>query len=292
MKHFRKILSLGFLLIIFQGGVSAQKSTTNNKYVSIEKLVNDKKLTSEIRGLGGYKGECIRFDLTNMTADTLKVLIEAGRRLICLDTPLQDIFIVKNKYITLTPNEHEEVNGYGFCCQSSDGSPQKDSKFSIGFMAPADWVKLAKVIDKNKFPPSAIQSAVWVLSNNHDISSIHDENLERIKLLRQTVAAIKGVELPWYTQTFEYDRSVVFSNRPERVTGSFYYELKRAASVTIAVKNKYGELITILLEEDGSERGTHTFQLDLIVKDWPKGEYEIVVLEDYSILNLKKKFKL
>jgi hypothetical protein len=263
-----------------------------DKYISVEKLISNNSISAEIIGLGGYQENCISFDLRNTTSDTLHVWIEPGRRLISDDSTLQDILLVKESKIELLPNERKNLHGYGFCCEASMHAPGPKSVFSIGTMAPTPWVKLADVINKNNFPPEAIQHAVWVFSNNHALSSVADDNTPATDLLRRTIASIKGIEMPWYSIRYEKDTAMLFSGRPEKVYGTLEYYLKTNAIVTINVRNKNGTLVATLMKAMAHNPGKYLFDVDLPVKNWQKGSYEINIYEDYSNLNLKKKFEL
>ena len=293
MNTIKPILKSSLFFLIGVLLISAKMSNTTiiNKYKSIDSLTLVGKLKTTIKGLGGFQENCIEFDIKNLTPDTQFIQIEAGRVLTADDTTLQNIFLVKRKTIDLNPFANVKVNGYGFCCKSHNSSPYLDSKFKIGYMAPPGWIKLAEVIDKNKFPVDAIQSAVWVLSNNHPISSISADDMASIDLLRKTVSEIKGIEVPWYSIIYEKDTARLFSDRPERITAEIEYYMRNDGILTINIRDKKGKIVKTLVQESQQGPGKHTFDLDLKVKGWPRGEYDIYFYNDFSNLNLKKSFK-
>jgi hypothetical protein len=47
-----------------------------------------------------------------------------------------------------------------------------------------------------------------------------------------------------------------------------------------------------LISSEAQDPGKHDFKLNLNVKNWPKGDYDICVYEDYSNLNFKKRFTI
>lgn len=259
------------------------------KYVSIEQHMSNRFITGSIKGIGGFQQNCIEFNLRNMRSDTLFVKIEPGRRLVSEDTMLQDIFIVKENKFTLLPFEKKKVNGFGFCCESHMRGPYRNANFSIGFMAPPQWVRLADTINNNTFDPSEIQHAVWVFSNNHPLSSIHGKD----NSLRKMAAAIKGVEEPWYSTTYEEDTAMLFSGRAYLLTGTVPFYVKTSSMVSIVVRNiKSGKLMAVPLKKSAHNPGAYTYNLIVSVKNWPKGEYEVLIYEDEYNLNLRKNFSL
>jgi hypothetical protein len=272
--------------------LSLKASTAESKLSGIEELVNKGLLSVMLNSKGGYQEDCMQIVLRSNSPDTLRTAIEAGRRLIADDSIYQDILIVKEQLITLLPRETKTIAAYGFCCQSSDAAPAKGSKFRLGYMAPPAWVRLTQLINKNSYPPEAIQHAVWVLSDNHDISSVHSDNINEIQALRELTAEIKGVKLPWYTLTFVKDTARLFSNKAERVFGNFDYYLQNNGMVSIIVKTTDGRVVKKLVNGAASNPGTYTYYLDMDVSQLPKGTYTIFVYADYSKLVLKKDFSI
>ena len=287
-----KFIKIGITItaIILFSGFST--TTIEPEFISIENLSSTSQLSVTITGKGGHTGSCINFEIKNLTADSLKVWIEPGRRLVSVDSGLQDIFIVKEQLILLASNETKNLSGFGFCCQSSNGGPRKDSKFTLGYMAPKEWVELAEVINENDFQISAIQSAVWSLSNNHQTASITGNPPESVRLLRETVAKIKNESIPWYYLTYEKDTSQVFSGKPKHLSGSFNYELTSNTVVTISITTEKGKLQKVLSTEIPKQKGKYELVLNQTVKGWKKGKYFIRIYEGNHSLNKKMEFEL
>lgn len=261
-------------------------------YLPLGKHLMANNVEVKIKSLGGYSGECVVFDFKNLTPDSLFVKLEPGRRLVAKDSVFQDIFIVKEKKLVVPPMASMKQTGYGFCCQSHDRSPARDSAFDVGYMAPPEWVRLADTISRYDFPPQAIQHAVWVISNNHPIGSIACNDDKQVKKLLATVAAIKQVDIPWYAVYYKPDSVQLFSGRPDRLVGHVDCYLKKDGIVTITIRNKNGRLMKTLLNRSAQGVGEFDYALDVDVSRWPKGEYQLFIYEDDSNLNLKKSFEL
>ncbi len=278
--------------LIFQGFTKDSPTKSPVKYKPLEEYLKSYKVATMVKSLGGHQKECVSIKFNNLITDTLFISLEPGRRLVSDDTSQQDIFIVKESTLILPPLASGEVNGYGFCCQSNKKSPPGKAVYNIGFMAPHDWVRLAKFINEHDFPASAVQYAVWVISNDHPIGSIYDEGNEDIWMLKEMVANIKGCEIPWYTVKYEKDTSMLFSGRPEQFNGTIKYYLKNNAVITITLRDDKGMLIKTIVKGSPTGAGYHDYFVDLNVKNWPNGTYHVYVHEDYSNLNIKKTFVL
>ena len=280
------------LLILFLASASWMKNSEEIDFISIEKYAKERKLGVTIKSLGGHMGDCISMQLFNRTSDTLKIWLEAGRRLDSIDSTEQDIFLVKDQKLKLPPLAQKDIKAYGFCCQSKKHSPEKESEFTLGCMAPEPWIKLAQLINDNDFPEDAIQHAIWVMSDGHAISSIHDSDMMAIDPLRRGVAEIMDIKLPWYTLSYVKDSSMLFSNRPEKLYAEVDYYLKRNALISIILRARDGRVVTTLVESIGRGPGNYSYRFNMDVTDLPKGAYDVCVYEDFARLNIIKSFKL
>jgi hypothetical protein len=260
--------------------------------ISVEEAYKEKKITLSITGTGEYKGNSLNFYTKNNSKEAIILHLEYGRRIICEDSTMQDLLIVKEQLITLLPNESKNISAFAFCCESNNRSPQKETIYSVGKMAPKEWIKLAEIINKNNFPIEAIQHAIWVLSDNHNIASVNDEDMENIQLLRETLAEIKGIELPWYSIYYEKDSSRVFSGKHNLLKGKIEFTKINNGITTIQIRSKEGRIMNALVKNAAQGPGKYNYPVNLNIKGWPKGTYEILVYEDQSQLILKKQFTL
>ncbi len=261
------------------------------KYKSIDEFVKKEKIKIKIFGIGGYQGNCIKFDISNKTSDTLFIRIEPGRKLISEDTTIQDILIIKEQLITLLPKASLIRDGYGFCCESSMSSPYKNSKFDIGVMSSQNIVKLAEFLNENRFPISAMQSAIWVFSNNHQISSIIDDDEKKVRPLKEFVANLLGIEIPWYSITYAKDTARVFSDKALLIYGIMKFKIQNNCIVTITVRDNNGMLVETIAEELSYGPGNYFYNVNLNINNWLKGKYTIFIHDD-SKLNTKADFEI
>ncbi len=287
----RTSLSSIFYLFISVNALQVKAETTP-RHRSVDSLISEGFIKASFVSLGGYQGNCVEASLENNTGNWIYVWIEAGRRLVADDSTKQDIFIVKDNKIKLGPWAKLKTKVFGFCCQSSDGAPKTKMKFNVGYMAPADWVRLAQFLSTSNFENNTLQAAVWCISNNHSISSVYGEPEALVKALKDTLGSIKKIPVPWYTTTYETSDTSVFTGDPKRVSGKFNYYVKHHGDLVVAIKNKNGHTVKILSEFYNHGEGSFEYQFDLNVKGWSKGEYHLVVYEDYATVLANKSFKI
>ena len=281
-----------YLLIVVTLFLLTGSTPAPEKYTSIETLIKEGLITTEIKGKGGHSGNCINFRIKNISGKTINLDIEAGRRLFSKNESLQDILIVKNKKVKIAPGNETDIAGYGFCCQSSNGGPSSGSIFSVGEMAPENWVELAQLIDKNDFPVDKIQSAVWVLSNDHPLSSVGRFGMEDVQPLLEKLATIKNIEIPWYTVKYKDDTSTVFSDQVETLQCEIEYFVRDHAGITINVRDESGRVYSTLIKGTHFQRGYHTYPIKLNVLGWKKGKYTISVYQNDNQAIYKRSFSI
>jgi len=284
----RKVLIIILSFFFFQFAFAKNKV----KYISIEKHIKNNSINTKITGVGGYSEECLNFEIENLKPDTLFILLEPGRRIVSHDSTIQDILILKTVEITLPPLVSVIIKGYGFCCQSSNSGPSFGAKFNIGFMAPKNWIEFAVFADKSNFPPDALQNAVWVLSNNHPLSSIHNEKPELVFELKKIVAKLTNQKIPWYSLTFEKDTANLFSNKAEKIFGKIDYYVKHNSVISINIRDEKGNIVATLIERLAQNPGEYYYNLNFPVKGWKKGKYTINIIRNFSNTLIKKEFTL
>ena len=258
-----------------------------NNHVSIQKLIEDGKLTVDILGKGGHSGECVTMNLKNNVSTQLKVKIESGRRLFSKNEKEQDILIVKPQILALAPNEQKDIDVFGFCCQSHNSSPDEGSGFSIGEMSTPELVKAAEYMSKGEYPTHAMQRAVWVISDGHDITSVHDGDTARVFDLRKFLCEMTGQEMQWYSSVYRQNEGELFSGEIVRIHGDFKYTVTHNSLVTIKVHNRYGRLVHTVLNKVYRKTGTHMQPFDVNVEHWKKGNYTVTITGGSELLSKK-----
>lgn len=282
------------LLVLIQFSLFTAISTYANvtySTASIEKLVQEGKVLVQIEGLGGHSEECVSFKLSNRTGDSLFGYVEPGRRLISDNIKEQDILIVKSLDFALAANETKTVNGFGFCCQSDNSGPGAGSGFSLGKMTDDNWQSLAQKINEGDYPSSAIQNAVWVLSDGHDIRSIPAYGDENTQDLRQSVADMLGIEIPWYSFLYEEDSTQVFSGVANRLYAQVVYTVPRRTMMSAEIHDSNGILV-YSFQSYHTSKGEHKYNIDVALDNFKEGEYTFTLLEDFGIMNQQRKFNL
>jgi hypothetical protein len=263
-------------------------STGSRDYISVEDAFKKGLINLSILGKGGHTAECIGLEIVNRYPDTLFLKIEPGRQLVSEDTLVQDILITRKEKFFLAAGKKKALNIYGFCCESSRSSPVDSSLFSVGHMADPNLVALACFLNEHDFPVDAALAAVWVISDNHPVSSIDSDNPEQVKELREFVSKLKGVEVPWYSSEYIKSEDVLFTGITTTIKGDLAIYIPHNCMVSICIADSEGRIVGVLDENVLFNPGTYRFTFTLHVSDWKRGKYYYRLYADGSILKQKE----
>lgn len=271
------------ILVISQFVLFAKKTP-----ISIDKAIKQGLISVDIKGKGGYSGNCAQIKISNKHNDSLYIILEAGRKLNSLNNEEQDLLVTKEQIFKLKGMETKTVDAFGFCCQASNHAPVKDSKFNVGKMGDSALIALAQFCNKNKFSTSDIQSSVWCLSDNHSVAGIPGNN----EKLRKFVAGIKKEEIPWYQKEYEPSRgNQAFTNKTSKINGNITYSILADGFMSIQLMDANGHLMQKFADKKMVEKGTYDYWFELQVTNWPKGKYFIHIYSGEQLLS-KKEFTI
>lgn len=266
--------------------------TDKQKKFNIEDAVKSGLFKAEVKGLGGHSGECISINVINNSPTDTIIYIEPGRRFISLDTNVQDILIVRELPLLVRAGEEKKVSLFGFCCQATNAGPDKDEKFTIGQMADSQLVKLAVFLNQNPYDEYTIQNAVWVVSDNHALASVHSSNISKRKELRklhQFLAVLKNlpVEFSWYTLTYKTDTTRLFSGVADSLYGDFDYSLWKNCAASLTLNDSQGRVIKRFFVEKSHNPNTYNYEIKMSVASLPKGKYFVRLIADNQMKSEK-----
>lgn len=272
-----KRIYLFLILPFFLNSLSSQITS----FVSIEELAKNKKIDVELKSLGGYQGDVVQIDITNLTSEELHIWLEAGRRLDNLNNGQQDILVVKSQKFNLNANKNTTITAYGFCCQAHNGAPKGDQEFSLGYMEKDNLLWLAQYLnDHPNLDLSIMQHAIWVFSDGNNIGSMMLSNEEAVVDLKREMCKKLGIEVPWYEIYYDKDSNAVFSNVHYKLKGPIQYSLPNRGWFSMVVRNPSRQMVYKFTNAAFVEGGVYNYDVDLSIKDWPKGKYNIEIYLD------------
>ena len=278
---------LGFISLFTV--LSATSQITS--FTSVEELAKTKKIDIELKGIGGYQGECVQIDIENLTNEELHIWLEAGRRLDNTNEDEQDIIVVKDQRFNLNAKKSTTITAFGFCCQSSNHEPAPDRKFNIGWLERDNLLWIAQYLNDHPYENQTMQSAVWVFSNGANPAGILGLKDENVRELKKVIAQKLNIEIPWYEIYYERDSNMVFSDRHYELKGAIEYSLPNRGWLSMVARSPQKQVAHRFTTNAFVEGGVYTYDVDLNIKNWPKGKYDIEIYLD-DILKKKISFTI
>lgn len=283
---FRTFIYAGIFIFCISGALSQSAAqgldqAIKNKWVKarIKSLpTTDKRSTGS-----SYYGTSILLELENIRNAKTDINIETGRFLSPNDSSVQRMMVVEQHMITLNAGEKKEVTLKAFCSEMSKASPREATEFSIGKMATSHLLSLAKLLDKHHIFDYGAQNAIWCITDNNDLASIHSEKEEHTKLLREFVSKATGRKLvkevlshPEHTSTVNTKDTIVFSNREGGV-------------LSLEFLNQEGEALHTFMKDKYHKPSTrHTIKYSIQYEGLPAGKYYIRLTRDGRIVYNKE----
>lgn len=251
---------------------------TTEKPIALDLALNKGMVGCEIASKGGYKGDCAKVTLSNKTNHLLNVELESGRNLVSLDTTKQDLMNVDDVIFVLEGNSSETKPVFAFCSQSSKSAPEQEERYVLGEMHDKNSVKLANYLSENKskVPVEAMQSAVWVLTDNRRIEGIYHEDRDSIQSLLAYVAGLTYKVTPWYGIEYEQQGDSLISNKAKTIYGNFEANLNENEVVKLVVYNMFN--VDQIRKTIKTGRKGYNHPVSINVKDLKPGRYSILFI--------------
>ena len=229
----------------------------------------------EARGLGGHQGECLQVTVANRTARPITTSIPVGWVFPSSEAPVQDLIVVREEMVALTPGGSRLVTCRAFCCEAPNHSPDPGATYRTGAPGTDELQRVAHAIAAGRYPDHLAQHAIWVVSDGHDLAGMGALDGTVDDTLRHALARITGLPPPTYTVRFADDPHRACSGRPEAIQRDLRVDLPSGGLVTLVVVDREGRIVRTLLAREVFAPGDHRIPVELDVLDWPPGRYAL-----------------
>lgn len=125
-------------------------------------------LQSEVRGAGGYYGDCIRVTLTNDTGQPVTVDVPLGLLLVPANRRVQTMVCAGGESLDAPPGTTVHLIK-AFCGERHDDAPGTGDVFSPGGRATGDLMNRVKDINRGQRFDRSVQDRVWEVTNLLDL---------------------------------------------------------------------------------------------------------------------------
>ncbi len=248
--------------------------------ISIEDAIKQKLIKVSAMSNGQYYDESVILSVQNLSAKTITLSIPPCYSFYPMEEGEQTLITTEEQLITLNSKQLKKQPIKAFCSEASDAVPTENVPFTFGNTQRKDLQKLMEYTSKHKVSPSALQDAIWAVSDGNSIANIFAETTED-KNLRAYVAETTGRTNPWYTspQNRQLNESRNIVSETVKIEGDLVFSLPETTTFYQEIRNKAGEVQlkgTKMLTLTKGENIKFHFRIE--VTGWEKGEYDVFVI--------------
>lgn len=273
-----------FFLVIFTISFNVNSKSNINVFDAIKNNQIELAATSN----GNHSGEAIILKI-NKLGRLSGIVIPAGTRFISENGEDQDLITVEEELIVLKNGSTEHIIK-GFCVQQDNLSPSEGSSFYLAKEGNDQLIKLANYLDGKSIEDNIIQTAVWAVSDDMNVSGINNDEAS-VDALREYVCSITGKENVWYNSDPSYsidaNRNIV--QEMTKVEGMLDYIVSNTGLLKMEICKENGDVHRTLNGGSPISRtGNYSFKFSLKVKGWESGNYSVQLRIGDKVIHKKE----
>jgi hypothetical protein len=246
-----------------------------------------KKGLVEMQSLQMDADDELHLQVRNLTKrKDFKVRFTSGLQFSSQDTSEQDQVLLYNRTFLVKAGKQINPGFATFCTQASKRGAGSGSTFLLKEKPSAELSQLAQYLSKYRDSEHTLQSAVWIISDDHDLRGLHHDDPQKRLALLKYMSQLTGKPIPGYTVRYEMPRAgeVAFSAKAISIHSEHKFRLEEDAKISCSIFNEAGEEVQKVFENMQQRRGYNRFGVTLEAKDLPKGKYVSRVFKDGKLL--------
>jgi hypothetical protein len=292
-------------LLLVLACVTLRSSANPITYVSVEEAIRKGWLAVEFTGIttstdelenedvwdlewSSHNGQCISLVATNQSGRPLHILVETGRLLAPDDTLTQTMMVTQQLAFSIPASTRQEHRLYAMCTEMSDSSPGGMDAFTLGLVAESDLLGMASLIEKYEAQNETGQNAVWVITDDLQLSDIQGEDANMVAALRHYASDVTG-------KTIEPEKPEPLGQQESRYnvplfSGSieFGYRVLQASKVSLSIYGPDGNEVKAIMAERPHEPGIYTITYTTHGYLLEPGVYTMKMYQDGQFITFKQ----
>ena len=283
----KRIVSLAMVAILpvfaFAASTSMNLSDALKKEVVKMEAVNTK---------GNYTGKSVKLTITNNSNASLEIKVNLGIILKPSNPAFQPLVLSGEESLALKAHEKGEVEVETFCGNAPKACPIPDLSYSFLRVGSDTLVKILRFIKDNSLFDHLGQAAVWVVTNEHDLSNVYDNtrDLLSIKLIG-IISLATGQEKPDFyavSATNETPAQPAYTAKTEKIYIPFDISLSTSKVLSIGIFSPKGQWIKSIFERKLFEPGKHNLMAELDPSGFEAGKYFVRLMDPEKTLQQKE----
>lgn len=280
-------------LILLLSTALASPAVANVLRMDLKAALDNHLIEVSATGSGqSYRAKGLNLKVTNKSGSSLILKTDIGLVFRPGDTTYQDLVLAGEEMITVAPFKEATAQVQTFCAKASATAPAKDLVFAFHHKGDDKLVQVLQYLKRNYLFDDLGQSAVWVMTSGHDLSTVYQSNRDAIsKKLIDFMASVTGKPLPDYYREYQLSgegSGPVFRPKNLKIIAQFEEKLDAPKKLTLGVFDGEGKMIQPVFENRVFGKAGHRFSVSFEATNVSAGTYYIRLKEGETVLQEKK----
>jgi len=221
----------------------------------------------------------LHLNIKNKTKKALQLTIDPALVFQPIDTAFQDLILPGETFVLLASSGESELDIQSFCGKSNARAPGRALVFHFAHQGDSTMIKVAQFINKYGLYNGTGQSAIWALTNYHNLSGIYDPANPTISnKLVALMAQLTGWPVPDYFKLYKTNTVAgepVMEARILKIYSVFEWKLAVAKKLTLGIYNSSNKLIQPVMENKEFIKGGYKLTVEFEAENIAPGKYYI-----------------
>ncbi|RQO30483.1 hypothetical protein DBR32_13030 [Taibaiella sp. KBW10] len=204
------------------------------------------------------------------------------------DAQYQNLIIEGFDVLVVNAGKSRIIGMQSYCGESSDRAPVADLPYRYARQGDSIMIKTLKFIRDNKVKEDMAQHALWVLTDNHDLSDVYDERDPALsRHFTAFMGKLLGVAAPQYFTVKELNATpgeLVSNQKVLKLVTNLQWSLSRPESLSLSIYNTSGEKVASYFDHKAFPKGEYDLNASFETIDYPEGRYTIKLYSDRETL--------
>lgn len=258
----------------------------SDETIDLEKAIELNLIKVEFVSNGSYSGSSLKMNVNNLNSKRLVIRVKEGTYFAAPNDEEQNLLVPQEELIVLEPKSSKEHVLNGFCTNMSLSAPESGGLFKLSKPQIKGLAEFLVLVKGKKLENYTLQSAIWALTDNEEVSNVDGENQADVDLIRKELFKIAGQKETWYKSRQEYaiadDRSI--NTETLAINGKLSFQTVKGAIIHEEIYSSEGKLLFKLPETTTKLGGIVEYEFNLKVKGWKKGDYEVRLMDNNKLV--------
>jgi hypothetical protein len=224
-----------------------------------------------------YNGKALKLHLVNTSHDALQVTVDPALIFRPFDSACQDLVLPGSEMLALAPGASGELTVQTFCGKASAAAPRGGVSYRFKAQGDSIMIHVLQFIKKQQLFDGLGQSAVWALTDHHNLEGIVDPARPKVSAdLLALMVKLTGWPAPEYFKVYKLNTEAgqpVFQKRVLKIVAKFDWALPESRKLTMGIFNEQGKEVQSVFKDQQMAEGGYKMQVEFEAEGAPAGKY-------------------